>query len=117
MSPVCESQAAQLEERRAHQRYAVGLDLRYKLSRDCTLLEEGCGKTRDFSTGGMFVCTDRALPEGLQIELSLNWPVQMNGTTFLRLNVEGRIVRTTDAGSAIKIEQSQFLPVEAAAAG
>ena len=117
MAPTRNPQAASPEERRSHRRYPVRLRLRYRLSRNGTILLEGTGTTRDFSAAGVFVCTDRVLPEGFEIELWMDWPVKMNGAPFLCASMAGRVVRGTDTGSAVRIEQSEFRRIEAATAG
>ena len=117
MAPIRDPQAASPEERRSHRRYPVRLSLRYRLSRNGTILLEGDGTTHDFSAGGVFVCTDRVLPEGFEIELWMDWPVKMNGGPFLCVNLAGRVVRGSQAGSAVRIEQSEFRRMESVAAG
>ena len=117
MAPFRDPKTAYPEERRSHRRYPVRLSLRYRLSRNGTILLEGTGTTRDFSAGGVFVCTDRVLPEGFDIELWMDWPVKMNGAPFLSVSMAGRVVRGTETGSAIRIEQSEFRRIETATAG
>ena len=117
MAPGHERQAAQPEERRLYRRYPVGLDLRYKIYRNSTILQEGSGTTRDFSAGGVFFRADRALPAGFDVELFMDWPAHLNGASFLRVTIAGQIVRSTEAGVAVRIAHSQFRTDSARAAG
>jgi len=68
------------------------------------------------SAGGVFLYTDHPLAEGSDIELFMNWPVQIQGTHFLQLNMAGRIVRSLEAGIAVKIEERRFAPIRVDAA-
>jgi hypothetical protein len=66
--------------------------LRYPL--DLPIEVEGAtGRTRDFSSSGVFFETDRALAPGAPIEFSLVLGRVSPGLP-LRLDCEGRIVRT-----------------------
>ena len=53
-----------------------------------------CGRTRDFSASGVFFETDRALTPGAPIRFSLLLGRASPGRRPLRLNCEGRVVRT-----------------------
>ena len=108
MSPARETATAQVEERRSTRRYPVGLNLRYKLSRYRTVLQEGSGKTRDFSEGGVFfepLQPAGVLPAGSEVELCLDWPTRINGKAAVAVAIKGRIVRSSAEGIAVKISR------------
>ena len=73
MSPDLASRSAYaanpVAERRVRLRYAVELDLRYKLTWRQQVLHEGSGKTCNFSRSSIFFRADQALPKGLAVEL------------------------------------------------
>ena len=108
MFPAREMPIACKEERRSHRRYPVGLEVRYRSSRNRIVCYEGSGTTRDFSEGGVFFQTDRVLPAGVDVELHITWPVQIEGRPALQVLVVGRTVRTTGDGTAVKIAQCEF---------
>ena len=108
MSPQREESLAASKERRAHRRYPVGLDLRYKLGRDHLILHEGSGTARDISEGGVFFQADRVLPTGLDAELSIHWPVRVKRGPGLQITLVGQIVRSSGLGVAVKIARSEF---------
>ena len=110
MAPGLEMQANQPEERRSSKRYPVGLDLRYKIYRNSTILQEGCGTTQDFSAEGVFFRPDRGLPAGCDVELWMDWPVLIDGGSFLHVTISGQIVRCTESGVAVRIAHSDFRP-------
>jgi hypothetical protein len=59
------------------------------------------------STGIAFTC-DRYLPVDAAIEVSMSWPVALEGSCPLRLVVKGRVVRSDGATAACTIERSVF---------
>jgi len=103
-------------DRRADRRYDLRLDLRWKLIRRRRVLETGVGVTLDFSSGGLLFETDRPLPAGLNVELSIAWPVLLHDVAQLQLVVAGRVVRSQGVRTAIRMVQHEFrtlgVPVE-----
>ena len=53
-----------------------------------------CGRTRDFSASGVYFETDRAVTAGAPVRFSLLLGRVSPGGRPLRLNCEGRVVRT-----------------------
>ena len=86
-------------ERRTHARYAVEMDLSYKLLRNQKVLQQGVGKTRDISTGGTFFNADQRLPAGGQVELSIDWPTLLNGVCPLQLRIQSLSARGASPGA------------------
>jgi|SRR5581483_870374 len=108
MSPARE--AAYCEERRSSRRYPVGLDLHYKLSRNRTIVKEGSGKTRDFSTDGVFfqpLQTELIVPAGLDVELSVDWPAPGNQKALVMVAIFGHTVRSGPDGIAARISRCE----------
>jgi PilZ domain len=95
-------------ERRADRRYEIMLDVRWTLIYRRRALDSGNGITVDVSSGGILFATDRELPLGREIELSISWPVLKNQKTPLRLNVKGYIVRATGQHVAVRINHYAF---------
>jgi hypothetical protein len=94
-------------QRRRDRRYAVHLEVRWKLVRRRRVLETGTGFTLDLSSGGILLDAGRRLPEGFNLELSVAWPVHQNASP-LQLSVSGRIVRSDGRLAAIQIVQHEF---------
>jgi hypothetical protein len=113
MSPDLASRSAYAanplaRERRVRLRYAVELDLRYKLTWRHQVLHEGSGKTCDFSRNGVFFRADQDLPKGLSVELSIDWPMLLDGVCPLQLRIVGKVLRSSKAGTAVTIMRHQF---------
>ncbi|HWB87543.1 MAG TPA: PilZ domain-containing protein [Bryobacteraceae bacterium] len=94
--------------RRRDRRYEVDLEVRWKLIRRRRVLDSGSGRTVNVSSGGILFETDRPLPPGLNIELSLTWPVLLHNVAPLQLIVSGKIVRTAGNRIAIRMLQHEF---------
>jgi len=84
------------------------LDLRWKLIRRRKVLHTGDGVTVDLSSGGILFDARQSLPVGLDVELSINWPVLLNNVAAMQLVVSGRIVRATGTTVAIRMTQHEF---------
>jgi hypothetical protein len=95
-------------ERRQDRRYDLQLDMRWKLIRRRKVLETGTGRTVNVSSGGICFEAERNLPAGLDVELSLSWPVMLHKVAPLQLAVSGRIVRSEGGLTAIRMIQHEF---------
>lgn len=101
-------------ERREDKRYAISLDVRWRLLRRKKTLDSGQGQTIDLSTGGILFETGRKLPVGLKVQLSISWPVLLHNSSPLQLTVIGRIVRSDHEKAAIQVIQHEFRTVATA---
>ena len=95
-------------DRRRDKRYGLELEVRWKLIRRRRLLESGEGGTVDVSSGGMLFDAGRPLPLGLNVELSVTWPVMLHNVAPLQLLVYGKIVRSDGRRTAIRMVQHEF---------
>jgi len=114
MSPnsVLKDAAALLEtprsDQRMHRRYAISLDVQYKLRNKSEVTRLGTGKTSNISSGGIFLQTGSALPTGAEIELLMRWPFFLDGTCPLKLMVQGKILRSDASGTAVQLLRHEF---------
>jgi hypothetical protein len=95
-------------ERRQKQRFPLEQDVRYKMLYGQRIAETGAGKTRNVSSGGLWMTTESMLTSGMPVELSLTWPVLLNDTCPMKLMIYGCVVRSNDRGAAIAIERYEF---------
>jgi hypothetical protein len=105
--PVAESDAIG-GERRQDRRYHLQLELKWKLIRRRRLLETGTGRTIDVSSGGIRFDAGRHLPEGLNVELSISWPVLLHNVVPMQLVATGKIVRCDGRQVAIQTVHHEF---------
>jgi hypothetical protein len=95
-------------DRRQDRRYELQLDVKWKLIRRRRVLDTGTGQTIDMSSGGVLFDAGRHLPEGLNVELSITWPVLLHNVAPMQLMASGRIVRSSGRKVAIQTTQHEF---------
>src|ERR1035438_482330 len=95
-------------DRRVDRRYGLKLELRWKLIRRQRVLDTGSGASVDLSSGGILFDAGRPLPPGLNVQLSISWPVLLHNTAALQLIVSGRIMRASGTCAAIQMAQHEF---------
>jgi|HubBroStandDraft_4_1064222.scaffolds.fasta_scaffold323538_2 hypothetical protein len=95
-------------ERRSKNRYPVELNVRY-----CTLsigpAPVGIGRTLNVSSGGLLIASEQQLVHaGSRLQVRLEWPLLLHGTTPLQLIAVCRVIRCQPAGFAVQLERYQF---------
>ena len=108
LAAACASPDVLPSDRRSRQRYPVELDLRYKVIRRRQVLNGGVGKTRDISMTGVFFSADQALPKGLDVELSVDWPLQLGGLCLLQVKIAGKVLRSGESKTAVQLRNYEF---------
>jgi hypothetical protein len=94
--------------RRQGRRYAIQLELQYKLLRRQQVVLYGGGVTSNISSGGVAFRTENVLPPGSPVELAIDWPVLLQNTCALKLVIFGRVVRSGERGTAIRLSRYEF---------
>src|ERR1051325_1096630 len=90
-------------ERRRKARFPMNRELRFKVLEDEKVLETGTGTTLDMGSGGVAFLTERPLPVGAFIELSISWPVLLEDSCPMRLIAFGRVLRSNGNKSVSSI--------------
>ena len=94
-------------DRRAYRRYALALDLEYKITRGKRVLAAGNGRTCDMSKRGIAFTCEGVPIGGISAELSIDWPITLD-TRTLKLVVAGRILRADGARLVLIITRHEF---------
>lgn len=95
-------------EKRNRFRFAIERDVRYKLAEDGVVVAAGSGQTIDMGSGGVAFVTERPIPPGGLVELSISWPVLLDETCPMRFIVFGRILRCTGRKAVCSIDKYEF---------
>jgi hypothetical protein len=95
-------------ERRKTDRFPIESELRYKVMENKDVTEPGTGRTLNMSSSGILFTTAAQLPLGRRVELSVDWPAQLSETCGLKLVALGRVVRSSEEVSAIRIDKYDF---------
>jgi hypothetical protein len=85
----------------------VNLEVRYSVAGRRGPVESRSGQTIDLSSSGLSFTTDTPLPIGQKLDLSINWPFQLDGDQ-LQLVASGVVVRTSGAVTALRIERYEL---------
>jgi hypothetical protein len=95
-------------DRRGADRFPIEREIRYKVFNRKSGEDVGVGKTLNMSSNGVLFTTDRHLLPGKRLEISINWPAQLNSSVALKLVARGRVVRSEEGSAAIEIHQYEF---------
>jgi hypothetical protein len=83
-------------------KYPLALQLRYKaVSADATIF--GTGRTNMMSSAELIFSADQCLEGGMKAEISIAWPVLLDGRVRLQLVIDGAIVRSEAGLTAVQI--------------
>ena len=95
-------------ERRSCQRFAITLQVHYTVVGTRGPMETGSGCTIDLSSSGLSFTSDRPLPIGQKLHLSIDWPALLNGGVQLQLIMSGEVVRANETTAALQIQRHEF---------
>jgi hypothetical protein len=90
-------------ERRQHYRFPISSAARYILDG-----AHGNTTTLNISSGGVLLQTSHVLPVGQHIQVLIDWPALLDARTPLRLVIDGTILRSNSAGTAVGITRYSF---------
>ena len=93
---------------RSSVRVPMDMEVRYRVVRRRRLVENGSGRTIDISSSGLSFTADTPLSIGQTLDVSIDWPVLLDGGVQLQIVASGVVVRTTGAVTAIRIERHDF---------
>lgn len=94
-------------ERRSGIRYPLRLGVHYR-TQDRRRRVIGVGETLNVSSSGVLVVSQHDLWAGARLEMTLEWPYQLDETIPLQLVLGVRVVRYTKSAFAVAIVQYQF---------
>jgi len=60
------------------------------------------------SSGGILFTATETVKVGAHVELSVSWPVLLNGDCPMKLVIEGRVVRSDGSSTAIRVERHEY---------
>ena len=95
-------------ERRASLRFPLALEVRYSVSRRRRQVATGSGHVIDMSSSGLRFAIAGPLEPGLKLNVSIDWPVLLDGCVLLQLIVTGGVVWSSGTETALQIERAYF---------
>ena len=106
--PKQSPQPDQERERRSHQRFPLRLTASYWSTAFPTGLKPRTTEVLNISSGGLLLAGCDGLVPGQRVQVSVDWPVLLNGRIPLFLVLEGRILRCENGTAAMLIRRHQF---------
>ena len=95
-------------DRRTNDRFPLENALRYRFLEAKNPAPAGSGQTLNMSSTGMLLRVDLPLPVGQRIEVSVDWPAQLNEHCGLKLVALGKVIRSSCEQAAVSIDKYDF---------
>jgi hypothetical protein len=95
-------------DRRTNDRFPLENALRYRFLEAKNPAPAGSGQTLNMSSTGMLLRVDFPLPVGQKIEVSVDWPAQLNEQCGLKLVALGKVIRSSSEEAAVSIDKYDF---------
>jgi hypothetical protein len=86
----------------------LALEVSYTSSDHRTRVKTGLGHTIDLSSSGLRFVADKPLLTGQKLDVSIDWPVLLDGATKLQLIMSGVVVRADGTAIALQIQRHEF---------
>ncbi len=103
-----QSESTLAVERRTKARYPLRLTVRYRTMSDGPALV-GVGQTVNMSSCGLLIASDHApVRAGAKLQLMVDWPFLLHGSTPLQLVASCRVTRCQPEEFAVRLEQYLF---------
>jgi hypothetical protein len=95
-------------DRRTNDRFPLENALRYRFLEAKNPAPAGTGQTLNMSSTGMLLKVQLPLPVGQKIEVSVDWPAQLNDHCGLKLVALGKVIRSSAEQAAVSIDKYDF---------
>lgn len=95
-------------DRREKHRFAFEREVSYKLWFGKKEIGSGCGCTLDLSSHGVSFTTEGYIEPGTSVQISISWPILLEGHCPLRLVAHGFVVRSTKSMAACRLSRFDF---------
>ena len=95
-------------DRRTGRRYPIDQVVHYKLLCGGNICKLGEGRAVDMSSTGISFTVKNELPHGIGVELTVEWPVLLHGTTRIKLMLFGIVARSDEHSASMKILRHEF---------
>jgi hypothetical protein len=94
--------------RRARRWFPIQQDVRYQCVKGSRIIAVGVGRTLEISSREVRFTTQHAFKRGQKVRLAVNWPVMLDNTCRMKLEIFGSIVQSESGEAAVKIERYEF---------
>jgi len=95
-------------EFRPNIQFPLAMELRYTTYGRSGPKVSGSGRTMDVSSAELNFTADAELEPGLTLDISIDWPVPLDGGVQLQLTLSGEVVRTNGTFTTLRIQRHEF---------
>jgi len=93
---------------RVRRRFPIRQEVRYQCVKGSRILDVGVGKTLEISSREVRFTTQHDLKRGQKMRLAVGWPVMLDHTCRIKLEISGWIVQSEPGKAAVRIERYEF---------
>ena len=95
-------------DRRRSRRFAIEAEVSWRQRAGRSTELAGKGTIVNISSSGILFMSDPKPEVGEQLQLSVDWPVVLDGSTPLKLAIRGKVVRAQAHSVAVQIMNYEF---------
>ena len=95
-------------EKSLRPKFPLHQDVSYKARRRSGIPEVATGTTIYMSSHEIRFTTERTVPFGKKLEVTVNWPVMLDRTCHMKLVISGHVTRNDANAAAVRIEHYEF---------
>lgn len=96
------------EPQRDKLRFPIQKDVQYQCLKRGRVSAIGEGRTLQISSGEVRFTTQHPLKQGERVLLTIDWPVMLDNTCPMKLQIRGSVVRSEPGAVAVKIARYEF---------
>lgn len=89
-------------------RFPIEQDVRYQCENGSRISAVGAGKTLEISSAEVRFTTVQPLRQGERVRLAMDWPVMLDNTCLMKLEICGSVVRSEPGTAAVRIARYEF---------
>lgn len=104
---------SEAEDRRGALRFPMALELQFREVGVGPYLAQGAGQTVDLSSDAIFFTPSCALAPGTRLEVSVQWPVRLEGKVPLKFVVRGVVMGYRRPHAVLAIQHYEFRTLRA----
>ena len=89
-------------------KFPIHQEVSYKSRRRSGIPEVATGTTIYMSSHEIRFTTERSVPLGQKLEVTVNWPVMLDRTCHMKLVISGHVTKSDLDAAAVRIERYEF---------
>jgi len=105
IADIVPAQVSLDHEKRRKKRFSIDHEVRYRTLAGQRIVETGMGRTINISSSGACFTSEKRLPIGTSVELSINWPVLLEDDCPMKLMLQGCVIRSSSNDVAISTRE------------